>query len=607
MLCLAGLSLLLPGVNMGLGPHLQKARWDLSEDKLYSISPGTLKIIDSLPEPVELILYFSREQAKALVVLRSYAQRVEMLLREYERQSHGRLKLKIIDPAPYSSEEERARDFGLQPLPLGPADTPVYFGLVANSGSKHWQSLPLLSMDEQNFLEYDISRLIQSLHNTQKVGLGVMSSLPINAGFDLHGRQARASWFVMDEIQKAFAVQELSTEATNIAQDLKVLMLVHPKHLSRATLLAIDQFVLRGGRLLVFVDPFSEQDPGDHFFGIPSKDRASNIDTLFSAWGLRLLKGTLVADGEYGQYVNLAHQADPVWQPTAMTLQASAMNQQDVVTSGLAGINLSTVGILEPLEGAHTRFTPLLRSSQSAVAMPTSRLAQLPDPAELARESASAGKRFTLAARIEGPARSAFVKADEASAEALSEAQAIHVIAVADSDLLGDGAWVEHRQQLGKRTVLPWADNGNFVLNALDNLGGSDELISLRSRGRYSRTFTLIEYLQRQARLRLGTMNAELEKRLRDTNQQLAELQHHNSKDDELSPQQQQAIATFTEEKQAIGAQMRETARAYSVEVEELGWLLKALNIAALPVLIGLGLAVRSTLQGLSARNAARR
>ncbi|HEK1766280.1 TPA: GldG family protein [Pseudomonas putida] len=402
LLCLAGLALLLPSVNLGLAPHLQQARWDLTEDSLYSISPGTLKIIDTLPEPVELILFFSREQAQALVMLRSYAQRVEMLLREYERRSDGRLKLRVIDPRVYSSEEEQARNFGLQPLPLGPADTSVYFGLVANSASKQWKSLPLLSLDEQNFLEYDISRLIQSLHSTQKVGLGLMSSLPISAGFDPFSGRQRAPWFVIEEIEKAFAVEEISSEATRIPQDLRVLMLVHPKHLSRATLLAIDQFVLRGGRLLVFVDPFSEQDPGDNFFGIPSKDRASNIDPLFKTWGLRLLKGSMVADSEYGQYVNLPHQADPVWQPTAMPLQAGAMNHQDVVTSGLSGVNLTTAGILEPLEGASNRFTPLLHSSDNALALPTSRLVRLPDPAELARDVAKAGKRFTLAARIEG-------------------------------------------------------------------------------------------------------------------------------------------------------------------------------------------------------------
>ncbi len=588
ILCLAGLALLLPGINLGVAPHLQEARWDLTEDQLYSVSLATLKIIETLPEPVQLTLFFSSEQSSALVLLRSYTRRVEALLREYERRSLGKVKFTIVDPAPFSSEEDQARTYGLQALPIGTAEAPVYFGLVAASKADHWQSIPLLSLDEQNFLEYDISRLLQTLSAEHKPALGLISTLPLTGGFDLQARRERAPWVMVDEIAKAFEVQALSSEVQRIPDEVKVLMLVHPKRLARDTLLAIDQFVLRGGRLLVFVDPYSEQDPGELYFGIPSKDKASTLAPLFNAWGLRLRAGAVVADGEYGQYVNLPGQEKPVWQPTALTLQAEAVNQQDVVTAGLTGINLTTVGALEPLEGARTRFTPLLRSSANATSLPTSRLDHLPDPAELARTLESSGERFTFAARIEGPARSAYVKAGQATPGELSEAASIQVIAVADTDLLGDGAWVERQQRHGQVVAMPWADNGHFVLNALDNLSGSDELISLRSRGRYTRTFTVIEHLQRQARLRLNKMNAALQQRLEATDQQLAALQRDNAKNDELSEQQQQAVANFTREKQAIGVQMRQTARALNLEVEELGWMIKALNIAALPLLLSL-------------------
>ncbi|WP_044463202.1 Gldg family protein [Pseudomonas sp. MRSN 12121] len=606
VLCLSGLALLLPGLNLGLAPCLQDARWDLTEDQLYSVSQGTLAIIRALPEPVELTLYFSREQAKAAVSLRSYAQRVQALLREYERRSRGRLNLKVVDPAPFSREEEQARSHGLQSLSVA-MDAPMYFGLVASSDKDHWKSLPLFSIDEQNFLEYDISRLLQSLGQPEKPGLGLISTLPVEGDEDPSAPHLRPRWQVMVEIHKAFEVKELSGETQVIPDDLRVLMLVHPKRLSRETLRAIDQFVLRGGRLLVFVDPYSEQDPGESYFGIPSKDKASTLTALLGAWGLRLRSAVVVADDEYGQYVNLPGQPRPVWQPTALTLPGAAMNPQDVVTAGLTGINLSTAGVLEPTHGASTRFTPLLSSSAGAGTLPTSRLDHLTDPAQLASQFETAAQRLALAARIEGPAHSAYVQREHARPGELSESAGIHVIAVADTDVLSDSTWIELQHRSGAPLAMPWADNGNFVLNALDNLSGSDELIGLRSRGHFSRTFGLVEQMQGQARARLHRMNAELQGRLDETDRQLARLQRENQSNDQLSAEQQATMMRFTEERQAIEAQMRRTARASNLEIERLGEWLKAVNIALVPLLIGLLGAGRWASAALSRRAISRR
>ncbi|OLF53821.1 Gldg family protein [Pseudomonas chlororaphis] len=586
VLCLSGLALLLPGLNLGLAPYLQDVRRDLTEDRLYSVSQGTLAIIRALPEPVELTLYFSREQAKASVSLRSYAQRVQALLREYERRSRGRLTLKVVDPAPFSREEEQARGYGLQALSMA-MDAPVFFGLVASSNHEHWKSLPLFSVEEQSFLEYDISRLLQALGQAEKPGLGLISTLPVNGGFDRLTQRQRPRWQVMGQIDKAFNVQELPTETRVIPDNLQVLMLVHPKRLSRQTLRAIDQFVLRGGRLLVFVDPYSEQDPGDLYFGIPSKDKASTLTGLLGAWGLRLRSAAVVADREYGQYVNLPGQPRPVWQPSALTLPGRAMNPHDVVTAGLAGINLTTAGVLEPTPGASTRFTPLLSSSASAGTLPSSRLDHLADPAQLALQLETSTERLTLAARVEGPVRSAYVQRENARPGELSEAASIHVIAVADTDLLSDSTWIERQSRNGAPLAMPWADNGNFVLNALDNLSGSDELIGLRAR-HFTREFGVVEQMRGQARSRLSSMNAELESRLQETDQQLARLQRESQRNDELSAAQQAAVTRFTEERHAIEGQMRQTARAFNLEVERLGEWLKALNIAGIPLLIGL-------------------
>lgn len=580
-LCLSGVALTILTGSPGVGTSLDEPRLDLTEQQLFTLSQGSRQIIEQLAGPTDLYLFFSSEAAKELPVLRSYARRVEALLREYERQSHGKLKLHLIDPQAFSIEEDRAREFGLDAIPLGAVGGQVFFGLAAVDEHQHTQRIPLFSLDEQAFLEYEISRLLQALDKPERAPIGLLSSLPLTGGFDEQSRRTLPPWFVLDEIRKAFDVQELSGEIEQIPADLTVLMLVHPKRLTHNSQLAIDQFVLRGGRLLLFVDPYSEQDHGEQYFGIPSKDKSSDLAPLLRAWGVRQVPGKVLGDGHYGQFVNLKDDTDPVWQPTALALPASAMNQQDVTTAGLQSINMTTAGILEPLEGARTTFSPLLRGSEYSMAFSTARFDLMKDSGELAREMKPSGERFTLAARLQGPTQSAFLTEVQGKPGAITSTENINVIVVADTDLLSDNLWVDSQGRISEPVA--WADNGVFVLNALDSLTGTDALINLRSRGHYSRTFTTVEVLQRQARQRFRDMSDTLQSKLDETERQLSLLQSENQDDAGLRANQQTEIDRFIQEKIALASEMRAVARQSNLEVETLGALLKAINIGLVP------------------------
>ncbi|MCP1488450.1 ABC-type uncharacterized transport system involved in gliding motility auxiliary subunit [Pseudomonas fluorescens] len=565
----------------GVGSLLDEPRIDLTEQQLFTLSQGSRQIIEQLAGPTDLYLFFSSKAAKDLPVLRSYAKRVEALLREYERLSHGKLKLHVIDPQAFSTEEDRAREFGLDSIPLGPVEGQVFFGLAAVGPQRQTQRIPLFSLDEQAFLEYEISRLLQALDKPERAPLGLLSFLPVAGGFDEQTRRTLAPWFVFEEIRKAFDIQELTSDIEQIPEGLKVLMLVHPKRVSHTTQLAIDQFVLRGGRLLIFLDPYSEQDRSAQYFGIPSKDKSSDLAPLLRAWGVRQVPGKVLGDGHYGQFVNLKDSADPVWQPTALELPALAMNQQDVVTVGLQSINLTTAGILEPLEGSRGIFSPLLRSSEYSMPFSSARLDQMKDSGELAREMKPSGERFTLAARLQGPAQSAFLPEVQGRPGAVTSTENINVIVVADTDLLSDNLWVEPHGGIGG--PMAWADNGVFVLNALDSLSGADALINLRSRGHYSRTFTTVEMIQREAQQRFRGMSDALRSKLDETERQLALLQPKDGEDSGAAINQKKEIDRFMREKAAIGQDMRSVARQLNLQVEKLGTLLKVINIGLVP------------------------
>lgn len=590
----SGLGLLLIAVAFlffnGLsGALLTNARLDLTEQKLYTLSPGTRQILASLEEPLTLRLFYSDKATGELPALRNQARRVEELLRAYVRVADGRLSLQVIDPAPFSEQEDEAAEAGLQAVPLNRGGDQVYFGLVAGNARGERQVIPFFPLDREEFLEYEISRLINSLTQSDPPVVGVLSSLPLNGGFDMLARQPTAPYMLMEEIRQLFRIESLEPDLDEIPGHVSVLMLVHPKQLPQPALYAIDQFVLRGGKLLAFVDPYSEADTGSGFPG-DDIERASDLDPLLAAWGVRLLPGQVLTDGGYGMTVSMGD-GRPVRHPAWVSLPGEALDASDVVTADLELVNLASAGVLEPLEAATTRFTPLLRSSALSAVVESRRLGMLGNPEELLRELRPDGRRRVLAARIEGPARSAFPDGIEGRADGLREAERIDLILVADTDLLGDHLWVQVQQFFGQRVPQPFADNAGFVINALDNLAGSQALISVRSRGRYQRPFVVVQDLQRQAETRFLEQEQRLRQRLQETERQLAELQRPavDGRMAELSAEQEAAVRGFLNEKLRIRKELREVNYRLNADIEALGRQLKLVNILLVPLLLTLG------------------
>ena len=488
--------------NMLARVGLSDWRLDLTEQKLYTISAGTEKVLAEIEQPVELYFFYSDQASKDLPALRNYAKRVEEMLKAYERAAEGKLKLHIIDPQPFSAEEDQAAEFGLQAIPLNAGGDKLYFGLAGRVGDGVPQAIPVFALDQEEFLEYDLSRLVQSLAKPERPVIGVLSGLPLNGGFDMQTRQPSQPWMVMEEIRQQFQIESLKAGIDQVPEKVSVLLLVHPKDLPEQSLYAIDQFVLRGGKLLAFVDPYSEVDSGMPMPGDEAASKTSDLPALFKAWGVQLLPDQVVSDGAYAMALSMGEGQRAVRHAAFLSLPRAALDQSDVSTAGLETLTLASAGILEPLAGAKSRFTPLLQSSVYAMPVDSKRLALLQNPEELIRELQPTGQRYAMAARISGPAETAFANGIEGRKDGLKSADNINVIVVADTDLLSDRMWVQVQDFFGQRMPQPWADNASFTINALDNLSGSDALISVRSRGRFSRPFEVVDALQRTAEVK---------------------------------------------------------------------------------------------------------
>ena len=592
---LALLALAFVGSSVVFTLWLQGPRLDLTSDGMYTLSDGTRRLVAGLDQPVGLRFFYSREALQAEPLLATYGRRVRETLEEIAAASAGRITLEVVDPEPFSAEEEQAAEAGLQAVPLGPRGTTVYFGLAGRNREGGSAVIEFFQPAKERLVEYDIARLIHELSVPAKPRVGLLTTLPMAFGFDPLSQRMREPWVIVSQLQQAFDVRNIEPGAVSIPAGLDVLMLVHPKLLPAATLYAIDQYVMAGGRLLVFLDPSAEQDlagadPTDPSGG---EGRASELEPLLSAWGIRYQADQALGDDEYALTVSAGEQ--PVRHLGFLGLDERALDPADPVTGGLGMINLATTGWLEPLDGAGARFTALLRSSTRAAPIPATRFAEPGEPSVLYEDFEPSGRRYALAARVTGTFRSAYPQGPPAGvslppgtthrAQAGGEAS---LVVVADTDLLADPLWTRTPSFLGQPYVEAWADNGRFVMNALDNLAGSDALISIRGRASFVRPFDRVEELRRSADERLRLTAAELEAELGATEQKLAELQAGRDDDTSLlpTPAQQAELDRFRTERSRIARELREVQHSLDRGIEALGTRLKLLNIVVLPVLL---------------------
>src|SRR5690606_26554930 len=304
--------------------------------------------------------------------LRTYAVRVREMLEELALHSDGMLRVEVIDPQPFSEEEDRATQLGLQSVNLGTLGENIFFGLAGTNSVGEEAAIPFLDPQKEPFLEYDIARMIYSLATPEKPVIGLMSGVMMSGGFDPQAQRPLSPWVITQQVRQLFDVRTLPTSVERIDDDIDVLWLVHPTNLDEQTLYAIDQFVLRGGRALIFVDPLAEvasAAAGPSGFGMPS---GSNLERLFDAWGVEFSADTVVADDVNALSVSMGF-GRTVRHIGLLGVDANGRDQEDVITSGLETVNIGTAGRFTASDDGGARFEPLVMSSERAALVPAVR------------------------------------------------------------------------------------------------------------------------------------------------------------------------------------------------------------------------------------------
>jgi ABC-type uncharacterized transport system involved in gliding motility auxiliary subunit len=565
------------------------ARIDLTDGDLYTLSPGTKKILRNLSAPVKVKLYLSQGEAVP-VQLRSFAQRVEDLVREFKGVAGSNLIVERYNPKPDSEEEDAAQLDGIEPQQLFTGEQ-FYLGLAVQQLDRK-QTLPAISPQRERLLEYDLVRAVARVGSAERPKIGLMAGLPVlGERFNPFTRQSSEPWVLANELKRDFDVKEVPIAAKEIDKDLNVLLVIHPRDVPPQTEYALDQFVMRGGKLIAFVDPYAYFDQMPTMPGVPPMPSSSNLPTLFKAWGLAMDPGKVVSDVVFGSGGGARYT------PTVLSLNRTAFSRDDIVTGQIETLLYAFGGAFEVKEG-DLKVTELLKSSPNSMLVDSMNATKSGD--EATRSFKPSGKAMPLALRLSGKFKTAFpdgLKEDEKKpaaqgTPALRESPDNSVIVVADVDMLADGAAVDVQDVFGRKVVVPSNGNLAFALGMVEQFAAGDDLISLRSRAAAFRPLTVVRELEAEAQKEYFGRIQALEEEKQKTQARLQELQKAQGGAAKgaqiLSPEQQAELERFKKTYIETNLALKELRKNLRQDAEALVFWTKVTNIAFMPLLVAL-------------------
>ena len=527
------------GVNLFADAKLANVRLDLTQQRLYTLSPGTQKILTELKDPITLRLFYSRRLGSTVPVYGAFADRVQEMLQYYVSLSNGKLKLEVFDPEPFSDTEDRAMALGLQGVPLDQGGEKIYFGLAGSNLLDDERSIPFFQTDRERFLEFDLTKLIYELSSPKRAVVGLLTGLLVDGDqrqMMMTRGQGGRPWVAMTQLRQTNTVKTVAADAQVIDADIQVLLVVHPQGLSDNTLYAIDQFVMRGGRLMVMVDPYSEAQaatPGPD--GQPLLMVSSQLDKLLDAWGVKVDVSRAVGDlaGAWRVRGSASDRLQAVDYVAWFNVRDAGINQGDPANAEVQQVTVASAGAISRKDGATIEISPLLQSSARSGWVALDKLRQ-PNPALILTEFKPDAGAQTVAARARGMLKSAFegppavaegtTRSENFPAHKAATDTPANLVILADTDILADRYWVRVQEFFGEQQATPFADNGAFLANVIGTLAGGDALIGLRSRGGALRPFEMVETMQKDAEARFRQTERGLQQKLEDTEKKLREL-----------------------------------------------------------------------------------
>lgn len=590
-LVMAAVTLL--AVNMIGWESLKLYRLDVTENKLFTLSDSTRKVIASVDDPITIKLYYTEAIGARAPTYGLYADRIKALLNHYSSLSGGKIIFQKISPEPFSDEEDRAVAAGLTAIPLGDGQGNGYLALVGSNTTDDEELIPFLSLERSAFLEYDITRMIHKLAKPAKKSVGLLTGLSLRGAMGPDGRP-RPPWIISQQLDEFFDVKMISGLDDAVPTNVDMLLVIAPAALSEKLARSIDQFALSGKPVLVFADPFTETNRRNP---TPLKKGNANFLKLLSGWGADIAPDKVLSDPRNSRRIQYNAGGQPiiinyiVW----LSYGRDALDRNNPIYQNVQRLNVATPGALSKTAKATTKFEPLLSTGPDTKMYSTDDMVP-PNPVKLINTFLNEKKVRHLMARVSGETKATFAAAppdkdkkkdDKAPAAKHLAKGNINVIVVADSDMLFDSFWAQARQIGNQRVVIPIANNRDLLLNAMENLSGGAALSGLRGRGIESRPFTLIQAIRRDAETKFRKREQILNKNLKAAQKKLVEIQSkaRNGKVI-LTDEDKQTIAKIRQEVVSTRRDLREVQRALNRDIDNLEFWVQVANTGGVPLFI---------------------
>ena len=571
------------------------ARLDLTEGQLYTLSEGSLSLVQGIEEPVQLYFFFSEAASRDLTPIRTYADRVESMLEEFALASNGMLVVERIDPAPFSEAEDEAAAFGLQAVPVSATGDALYFGLAGSDALDNVETIPFFQPDREMFLEYEISQLIDRLARPKREVVGLISTLPVTNQVNPQTFQPEPGWQSILSLEDTVTLESIDVSAEEIPEGLAALVLIHPKSLSDQMKTALVRYLASGGKVIAFLDPLAEMDRAAASPMMPSlpSGQASSLNWLTRALGVQMREAEVLGDPQLALSVSTPSGA-PTRHLAILGLGNAQLNSESIVTAQLDSLNFASAGFFD-IDSPTVAVETLIESSEYANGIAASQLQFLQNPEDLMQSFSQGSEARPIAVRLSGPT----ILETGLEGDAPVEVSNLDLILVSDTDVLSDRLWVQVQNFFGQQVATAFADNGSLLTNLVDYFTGSQDLISVRSRGRFTRPFEVVQSLRREAETQYLASAEQLQLELNETERQLADLESQQESDGvlRLSDEQEAALMRFQDEKLRIRKALRDVRHRLDQDIDQLGGQLKLLNIIVLPILLTLMLAMAAWAQ----------
>ena len=541
-------------------------RFDLTENKLYTLGDGTLNIINKLDDEITLNYYFSDSLTQEDTYLRAYSKRIKELLEEYQLRSKGKIKLNVIDPLPFSDEEDDAMKYGLQGVPSKTKEENIFFGLVAANRYDSYKIIKFFDPGKEAIIEYEITKVLYSILEMKKPKIGVMTSLPLFGGYNFTKNEPTPEWAIIQKLKPLFDI-ELIDKKTKSFEEFEILFLVHPKKISDEDKKRVIDFYDNKGRVLVLYDVYSEADPEFQDPSLPPEGggiQSSDFKELLDRIGVSINPSKVLLDRKYAIPVTSANSDRPIKHAAILSFPKNSFNKSMDITSKLNSLTSAFSGYIINTNMSN-KFTTLISSSNDSSITEKNVFRYMPDPSILLDKYKVTSETEVFAGLIENENKKAIV--------------------IADADITANYLWVRVQDFYGEQVLVPWASNGDLIINSLDYLSGGNTLASITSRESFSRPFTVVEDLKLTAEKIFNTEEARLQNKL-------AQLQNKNN---ELVDKNSIDYSAFQKELIKVRKELRDVRRNLNKEIDGLGSLLKFVNIFLMPILLTIFIIVFSS------------